>query len=283
VGGEAERAGTEQRRIAGGRRTSAIAAPTSFVAGITEPIEFPFVAPALYAIRAAPTATARFVADTLDIRRSFTFSRGGIGFPILDAFGVHAGDRWMTPIHGPICAAVHDGVFTDQPPPSGPVRSSVRGRPRRQGGRRSRSGSRRRPPWRRRKSGVVVASPTFDDGLRFGQGVEDLPIERFVPQAGVEALDETVLHGRPGVMQAVSAPTAAIRSPTISARNSGPPSERTCSGPPRRTNGSESTSTTSTAFSRRAMRIAGHSWVNSSTTFGMRYVRPSWVRSSTKS
>src|SRR5215510_9650766 len=33
----------------------------------------------------------------------------------------------------------------------------------------------------------------------------------------------------------------------------------------------------------RARRIARHSWVNSSSTLSIRYLRPSWVRSSTKS
>src|SRR5262249_25245726 len=37
------------------------------------------------------------------------------------------------------------------------------------------------------------------------------------------------------------------------------------------------------ALSLRATRIARHSWVNSSSTLSIRYLRPSWVRSSTKS
>ena len=43
--------------------------------------------------------------------------------------------------------------------------------------------------------GVVVAPPAFDDDLGFAQRVEDLAVEQFVAQAGVERLDEAVLPG----------------------------------------------------------------------------------------
>src|SRR5262249_51321748 len=52
---------------------------------------------------------------------------------------------------------------------------------------------------------------------------------------------------------------------------------------PRRINRSDRRSITSIALSLRATRIARHSWVNSSSTLSIRYLRPSWVRSSTKS
>src|SRR5262249_50933054 len=48
---------------------------------------------------------------------------------------------------------------------------------------------------------------------------------------------------------------------------------------PRRMNRSDRTSITSIALSLRATRIARHSWLNSSSTLSMRYLRPSWVRS----
>ena len=48
-------------------------------------------------------------------------------------------------------------------------------------------------------------------------------------------------------------------------------------------NRSESTSITSTAFSFRLTLMARHSRVNSSMMLSMRNLRPSWVRSSTKS
>src|SRR3954466_4237242 len=58
------------------------AALTSFLTGITEPIEFAFlfVAPVLYFIHACLAATAQFVANTLGMRMGFTFSQGGIDF-----------------------------------------------------------------------------------------------------------------------------------------------------------------------------------------------------------
>jgi hypothetical protein len=43
-----------------------------------------------------------------------------------------------------------------------------------------------------RPDGIVVASPAFDDDLRFAERVEDLPIEKLVTQARIEALDEAV-------------------------------------------------------------------------------------------
>src|SRR3954471_21561859 len=57
-------------------------------------------------------------------------------------------------------------------------------------------------------------------------------------------------------MQAIVAPTAVIQARTALAMNSGPLSERTWPGTPRRMNRSESRSTTSTEFSFRPTRIA---------------------------
>jgi hypothetical protein len=44
-----------------------------------------------------------------------------------------------------------------------------------------------------RAFGVVVSAPFFDYYLRFLQRVEYLPVQQFVSQAGVEALNVTVL------------------------------------------------------------------------------------------
>ena len=49
-----------------------------------------------------------------------------------------------------------------------------------------------RAVWPRR---VVVLPPAFDDDLRLPQRVEDLAVEEFVPEAGVERLDIAVLSG----------------------------------------------------------------------------------------
>ncbi|MDR3372418.1 MAG: PTS glucose transporter subunit IIBC [Ancalomicrobiaceae bacterium] len=86
---------------------------TSFLTGITEPIEFSFlfVAPALYGIHAVLAATTQFIANTLNIHMGFTFSQGGIDFLLFNALGTHAHNWWMTLIIGPIYAAVYYGVF----------------------------------------------------------------------------------------------------------------------------------------------------------------------------
>ena len=43
--------------------------------------------------------------------------------------------------------------------------------------------------------GVVVSPPVFDDDLSLLQGSEDLPIQQFVPEAGIEGLAVSVLPG----------------------------------------------------------------------------------------
>ena len=84
-------------------------------------------------------------------------------------------------------------------------------------------------------------------------------------------------------MWAVLAPTPLIQPFTAVATNSGPLSERMWAGVPRAMNRSANTSVTSAEPSLRATRIARHSRVNPSTTFSMPILRPSRVRSSTKS
>jgi PTS system N-acetylglucosamine-specific IIC component len=70
----------ENRRAIAGIMFSA--ALTSFVTGITEPIEFAFmfVAPVLYLLHAALTAASAFIVVTLGMRDGFTFSAGAIDF-----------------------------------------------------------------------------------------------------------------------------------------------------------------------------------------------------------
>ena len=73
----------EQRAKVGGIMISA--ALTSFLTGITEPIEFAFlfVAPMLYVIHAALAGVAYFTAIELGIRHSTTFSHGLIDYVVL--------------------------------------------------------------------------------------------------------------------------------------------------------------------------------------------------------
>jgi hypothetical protein len=65
--------------------------------------------------------------------------------------------------------------------------------------------------------------------------------------------------------------------------NSGPLSERMCSGAPRRINRSDRASMTSVDLSFLSIRITRHSRVTSSTMFSIRYFLASCVRSSTLS
>ncbi len=84
-------------------------------------------------------------------------------------------------------------------------------------------------------------------------------------------------------MKAVLTPRLPSHSRTARAANSGPLSERMCDGVPRASISSARTSSTSDELSLRFTRIASASRVNSSTTQSMRNLRPSCVRSSTKS
>src|SRR6187401_518186 len=99
----------ENRAKVGGIMISA--AVTSFLTGITEPIEFAFlfVAPILYAIHALLAGAAYFLCVALNIKHGFTFSHGFIDYVVLFPKSTHA--LWLLVI-GPIWAAVYYGVFT---------------------------------------------------------------------------------------------------------------------------------------------------------------------------
>lgn len=86
------------------------AALTSFLTGITEPIEFSFmfVAPFLYLIHAFLCAFAYFVCIAMGIKHGTTFSHGLIDFLILYPKSHNA--LWFFVI-GPIWAAMYYGVF----------------------------------------------------------------------------------------------------------------------------------------------------------------------------
>jgi PTS system glucose-specific IIC component len=89
------------------------AALTSFLTGITEPIEFAFlfVAPVLYLIHAVLAASTQFVANTLGMHMGFTFSQGGIDFLVFNVFGKFSQNWWLVLVLGPIYAAIYYGVF----------------------------------------------------------------------------------------------------------------------------------------------------------------------------
>ena len=86
------------------------AALTSFLTGITEPIEFSFlfVAPLLYLVHAFMSAFAFFVAIVLGIKHGTTFSHGLIDFIVLFPKSTNAMYLWVL---GPMWAAAYYFTF----------------------------------------------------------------------------------------------------------------------------------------------------------------------------
>ena len=66
--------------------------------------------------------------------------------------------------------------------------------------------------------GVVMSPPLFDDDLSLFEGIEGLPIQKFVPEAGIEGLAVAVL---PGTARLDVSSTALIQSLAAWATNSG--------------------------------------------------------------
>jgi len=99
----------ENRKVVGGVMISA--ALTSFLTGITEPIEFAFlfVAPLLYAVHAVLCAAAFFICIELGLKHGTTFSHGLIDFTVL--FPQSSKALWFF-VMGPIWAGLYYGVFT---------------------------------------------------------------------------------------------------------------------------------------------------------------------------
>lgn len=98
----------EHRKKVGGIMISA--ALTSFLTGITEPIEFSFlfVAPLLYGIHAVLAAVAYFTCIAVGIKHGTTFSHGFIDFVLLFNKSTHG--LWFLWL-GPIWAAMYYGLF----------------------------------------------------------------------------------------------------------------------------------------------------------------------------
>jgi glucose PTS system EIICB or EIICBA component len=98
----------ENRKKVGGIMISA--ALTSFLTGITEPVEFSFlfVAPLLYAIHALFAGVAYFTAIELGIRHGTTFSHGLIDFVVL--FG-RSSNAPLYFVMGPIWALLYYATF----------------------------------------------------------------------------------------------------------------------------------------------------------------------------
>jgi PTS system glucose-specific IIC component len=98
----------ENRAKVGGIMVSA--ALTSFLTGITEPIEFSFlfVAPLLYALHALLAGLAYFTAIELGIRHSTTFSHGLIDYIVLYP---HSSRGWWLLVLGPAWALMYYALF----------------------------------------------------------------------------------------------------------------------------------------------------------------------------
>lgn len=86
------------------------AAITSFVTGITEPIEFAFlfVAPILYVIHAGLSGLAFFICISMGVKHGTTFSHGLIDYILL--FSKSTNGLWLL-VLGPIWALVYYSVF----------------------------------------------------------------------------------------------------------------------------------------------------------------------------
>jgi PTS system glucose-specific IIC component len=98
----------ENRARIGGIMVSA--ALTSFLTGITEPIEFAFlfVAPLLYVVHALLAGVAYFTCITLGVKHGMTFSHGFIDYVLL--FPKSTNGIWLFVI-GPVWALVYYGAF----------------------------------------------------------------------------------------------------------------------------------------------------------------------------
>ena len=98
----------EKRKAVGGMLASL--ALTSFLTGVTEPIEFSFMflAPALYAIHAILTGVSMALLDVLHVKLGFTFSAGLFDYVL--NFGKATRPLWLIPI-GLAYAGLYYGLF----------------------------------------------------------------------------------------------------------------------------------------------------------------------------
>jgi PTS system glucose-specific IIC component len=86
------------------------AAFTSFLTGITEPIEFSFlfVAPVLYLVHALMAGSAQLLFNILGAHLGFTFSQGFIDYVLYYSLDTKP---WLVLVVGPVYALLYYGVF----------------------------------------------------------------------------------------------------------------------------------------------------------------------------
>lgn len=94
----------KNRKLIGGIMLSA--AFTSFLTGITEPVEFSFlfVAPQLYVLHAFLAGFCDWLFQTLGGKMGFTFSHGFIDFMLFNSLGTKV---WLIPAFAPLFAALY--------------------------------------------------------------------------------------------------------------------------------------------------------------------------------
>jgi len=98
----------ENRKAVGGMLLSM--ALTSFLTGVTEPIEFSFMflAPELYAVHAVLTGLSLALMNALGVRLGFTFSAGAFDFAL--SYGLSSNGWMLFPV-GAATFALYYGVF----------------------------------------------------------------------------------------------------------------------------------------------------------------------------
>ncbi|MEA5366180.1 PTS transporter subunit EIIC [Amycolatopsis sp., V23-08] len=99
-----------QKKVVGGVMIAA--ALTSFITGVTEPIEFSFmfVAWPLYIFHAVMTGLSLAIANLLNVHLSFSFSAGAIDFA-LNSSSKAAHNTWILLVMGVVYAAIYYVVF----------------------------------------------------------------------------------------------------------------------------------------------------------------------------
>ena len=98
----------ERKKAVGGMLTSL--ALTSFLTGVTEPIEFSFMflAPMLYALHAVLTGVAMALMNLLDVKLGFGFSAGLFDYVLNFSKATHP--LWLVPI-GLVYGGIYYGLF----------------------------------------------------------------------------------------------------------------------------------------------------------------------------
>ncbi len=131
---------------------------------------------------------------------------------------------------------------------------------------------------------VVLVSPLLREHLHLPEGIKDLPVQELIPQLAIEALYVPVLPRATWPdEEGLDTHPRWSHERTALAVNSGPLSERRCSGTPRSTMRSPRQSMTCGERNERPTWMARHSLVYSSTTVRRRTGLPSRVRRATKS